>query len=188
VATIEEARAYKEKGYLVAGERDGKVLDFADFGNSPANFLNDRVVGQSIVYSTTNGTKAIKAAAACDMLVVGAYLNHAVLAEWILQADKDVLIYCSGWKNKFNLEDSLFAGALCTTLMRSGKCTTVCDSALAAMDLWSIAQTDLIGYIQKAAHRERLRKLGLDDILEYCHTFDLTPVIPVLKGNSICAL
>ena len=188
VASIEEAKAYKEKGFLVAGERDGKVLDFADFGNSPTNFLGDNLVGQRIAYSTTNGTKAVKAAEGCEVLAIGAYLNHTVLSEWILGSGLDVLVYCSGWKNKFNLEDTLFAGALCESLISSGKYDTICDSTLAAMDLWSIAKKDIIGYIQKAAHRERLRKLGLDDILEYCHTFDLAPVIPVLKGNSICLL
>lgn len=188
VPTVEEAKSWKEKGYLVAGERDGKVLDFADFGNSPFNLRNDKVIGQSIVYTTTNGTRAIEAAAGCHQLVVGAYLNHGVLAQWLTEQDRDVIIYCSGWKNKFNLEDSLFAGALAVPLLASGRFTSICDSTLAAIDLWKLASQDLMAYIQKAAHRERLRKLGLDDVLEYCHTFDAAPVIPVLRNHSIVAL
>ncbi len=188
VATVEEARAYKEKGYLVAGERDGKVLDFADFGNSPFNFMSEKVIGQTIVYSTTNGTKAIHAAEGCGTLVAGAYLNFNILAEWMMAEKKEVLIYCSGWKNKFNLEDSLFAGALAEILMVKGGFATVCDSTLAAVDLWKTARTDVMAYIQKAAHRERLRKLGLDDVLEYCHTFNAAPVLPVLKSNCLVKL
>ncbi len=62
VGTLEEAKAYKEKGYMVAAERDGIVRDFADFGNSPYNFTPERVRGKQIVYSTTNGTNAIQLA------------------------------------------------------------------------------------------------------------------------------
>lgn len=188
VATVEEARSFKEKGYMVAGERDGQVLSFADFGNSPFNFMNDNVAGKSIVYSTTNGTSAIHAATDCYQLVVGSYLNHEVLAAWLIGEQKDVIVFCSGWKNKFNLEDTLFAGALCETLLESGVFSTECDSVNASVDLWQIAKVDLLAYIQKAAHRERLRKLGLDDVLEYCHTFNTAPVLPVLNGNSIIAL
>ena len=62
VADIPEARNYKDRGYLVAAERDGFVLDFADFGNSPFNFTREKVAGKTIVYSTTNGTGIIKLA------------------------------------------------------------------------------------------------------------------------------
>jgi len=62
VATVDEAKAYKSKGYRVAAERDGYVLDFADFGNSPFNFTREKVEGQTIVYSTTNGTGLIQKA------------------------------------------------------------------------------------------------------------------------------
>jgi 2-phosphosulfolactate phosphatase len=185
VATIDEALAYKKKGYMVAGERDGKVLDFADFGNSPFNFMNDAAIGQSIVYTTTNGTKAISIATGCHELLIGAYLNLNVIADYLRNATQDVIIFCSGWKNKFNLEDTLFAGALADQLLKDNNYKTVCDSTLAATDLWSIAKNDLMTYIQKAAHRERLRKLGLDDVLEYCHTPDLAPVIPVYKAPAI---
>ena len=60
VAGADEAKDLKNKGYLVAAERDGFVLDFADFGNSPFNFTKEKVSGKTIVYSTTNGTGIIK--------------------------------------------------------------------------------------------------------------------------------
>lgn len=185
VASVEEARAYKEKGFIVAGERDGKVLDFADFGNSPYNFINAGVNGKSIVYTTTNGTKAISTAAACEELLIGSYLNLSHLASYLQNSSRDLIIFCSGWKNKFNLEDTLFAGALSSLLISSGNYNTICDSTTASLDLWGIASGNLIGYIQKAAHRQRLARLGLDDVLEYCHTKDLAPVLPVYNGHSI---
>jgi 2-phosphosulfolactate phosphatase len=185
VETLEEARAYKEKGFMVAAERDGIVRDFADFGNSPFNFSRDRIEGRQIVYSTTNGTQAIHVAGECHQVLIGAYLNFTALCEWLNSQDRDVIILCAGWKNKFNLEDSLFAGALSEKLMSTGNYRTICDSTIACMDLWEMARGDLLTYIDKVAQRERLRKNKLDDVIEYCHTFDTTRAIPVLRGDHL---
>ena len=112
VADLNEAREWKKKGYLVAAERDGLVLDFADFGNSPFNFHPEQVRGKTIVYSTTNGTQAIRMASGAKHVAIGAFINLTALAEWIIGEDSDVLVLCAGWKNRYNIEDSVFAGAL----------------------------------------------------------------------------
>jgi len=185
VGTLDEARAMKEKGHMVAAERDGIVRDFADFGNSPFNFTPDRVGGKEIVYSTTNGTNAIHLASSGHQVLVGAYLNITALAEYIVSMDRDLLVLCAGWKNRFNLEDSLFAGALARLVLKSDRFETICDSALGAIDLFGLAETDLMAYIDKVAQRTRLKKNGLDDVIEFCHTFDQTTMIPVLQGNQL---
>jgi 2-phosphosulfolactate phosphatase len=188
VATLEEANDYKNRGYLVAAERDGIVRDFADFGNSPSNFTREKVKGRQIVYSTTNGTQTIMMASHCYQVMIGAYLNHKALVDHILHENHDLIILCAGWKQKFNLEDTLFAGALAQSVLSDSKFMTECDSTYAAMDLWDVAKTDMMAYIDKVAQRHRLKKNGLDDILEYCHTFNLTTKIPVLKDNYLIAL
>jgi 2-phosphosulfolactate phosphatase len=185
VAGIDEARAWKEKGYLVAAERDGLVLDFADFGNSPFNFNPERVRGATIVYSTTNGTQAIKMAAGARHVAIGAFTNLSALSKWLTAAESDILVLCAGWKNRYNLEDSIFAGALAASLIGGGKHETNCDASTGAIELWELARNDLTGYMEKAAHRHRLKKLGLDDVMEYCHTPDSTRVIPLLKDNML---
>jgi len=185
VAEIEQARELKKQGYLVASERDGKKLDFADFGNSPFNFRTEAVVGKTIAYCTTNGTQAIAMARCGSSIVIGSFINLTALTGWLVKQDKNVLILCSGWKNKFNIEDSVFAGALTEKLLASGNFTTDCDSAKAAQDLWLLAKDNLLNYIEKAAHRHRLKRLGLDDVLEYCFTPDSTHVVPVCDGDSI---
>ena len=83
------------------------------------------------------------------------------------EQDEKVVILCAGWKNKFSLEDSVFAGALVDYLLKKDNFYTICDSAIAAQDLWSIAKKDIHKYIDKAAQRSRLRRLGLDDVIEY---------------------
>ena len=73
-------------------------------------------------------------------------------------------------------------------LLDHGDYMTICDSSLAAQDLWTLARNDLVGYIEKAAQRHRLKKNNLDDVIEYCHTIDLTDVIPVLENNYLIRL
>ena len=185
VATVEEARAMKQQGYLVASERDGYVLDFADYGNSPFNFTPDKVKGKDIVYSTTNGTRCIHMASHSKAVVIGSFLNISSLADWLIQQNAPVLIFCASWKDRFSLEDTVFAGALAERLLDSGKFESNCDAVTASVDLWSIAKNDLLGYIQKAAQKERLASKGLDDCIEYCLTADATHVVPAFMEDKL---
>lgn len=185
VAEVQEAKDYKNRGYLVAAERDGYVLDFADFGNSPFNFTRERVAGKTIAYSTTNGTGIIKMASSAYAIVIGSFLNISALTRWILLQNRDVVLFCAGWKNRFNLEDTVCAGAFAERLMNSGLFTTICDSTHAATDIWKMAENDLKGYIEKAAQRSRLRDKGLDDCIEFCLKPDFTEKIPVIKNGIL---
>ncbi len=188
VGTVKEAREYKNKGYLVAAERDGNVLDFADFGNSPYNFTSERVSGRTIIYSTTNGTKAIQMASSCYITVIGSFLNITALSHWITNQNRDVIIFCAGWKNRFSLEDAVLAGAITKKVLENPGFYTNCDSAFASLDLWSLAEPDILGYIEKAAQRSRLRENGLDDVIGFCHTPDLTNIIPVYSDGVLVAI
>jgi 2-phosphosulfolactate phosphatase len=185
VAEVEEAREFKTKGYLVAAERDGFVLDFADFGNSPFNFTREKVEGRTIAYSTTNGTRLIHQASSAKEVVIGAFLNISSLSDWIIKQERDVVLFCAGWKDKFNLEDTICAGAIGERLMSSGEFSTICDSLHASTDLWSIAKSDPFAYIQKAAQRSRLRDKGLDDCIGFCLKPDFTEIIPCYKNGIL---
>jgi 2-phosphosulfolactate phosphatase len=188
VTTVDEARTMKNRGYLLAAERDGFVLDFADFGNSPFNFTAEKVKDRTVAYSTTNGTGIMKQASECHDVVIGSYLNFSALCRWLEEQDRKVIIVCAGWKTRFSLEDTVCAGAMAERLLEGGMFTTICDSVHAATDLWKSAKQDLMQYIEKAAQRSRLRDKGLDDCLNYCHTFDVTDVIPVLRGGRLVTL
>lgn len=184
VSTIDELKTYVGR-YIIAAERDGVKLDFADIGNSPKYFTRELVAGKTIAYSTTNGTHTINTAAQCQSVAVGSYLNLSAVCRWLEAGDRDIFLLCAGWKGRFNLEDAVFAGAVAQQLMDTGKFTTVCDSTLAAMDFWSLAKADLMGYIKKAAQNERLRKINAADMIPYCHTIDLTDIVPVYNEGSL---
>ncbi len=188
VETIEESEDYKRRGFISAGERDGKNLPCADFGNSPFNFTDPALQGKTIVMNTTNGTRAIrKASKDNNMLVVGAFTNLEAVVSHALKQQRNVIIFCAGWKDRFCIEDSLFAGAVVSELIQrgNGQFHTMCDSAIASADLWSIAKNDLPGYIEKVAHRHRLKKLGLDDAIPFCLEMNISTVVPIYSHDKL---
>lgn len=185
VGSVDEAMEYKSKGYLVAAERDGYVLDFADFGNSPFNFTREKVEGKTIVYSTTNGTGIINMVSSGNQIAIGSFLNISALTRWLINTERDIVLFCAGWKNRFNLEDTVCAGAIAEKLMATSLYSTICDSTNAAMDLWSLAKADLSLYAAKVAQHNRLCSKGLGDCIEFCLTPDYTDVIPVMTNGVL---
>ena len=185
ISSIDELKRFIGTEYIIAAERDGVKIDFADIGNSPNKFSRELVAGRGIAYSTTNGTRTVNLAAQCQNAAIGAFTNISAVYRWLEADERDVFLLCSGWKGRFNLEDTVFAGAVAQKLIDSGKYTTICDSALAAMDLWSLAKPDLLGYIKKAAQNERLHKLNAADIFPYCFELDLTDIVPLYKDGRI---
>jgi 2-phosphosulfolactate phosphatase len=187
VKTIEEALAYKSRGFILASERDGKKIEGFDMGNSPQNFYVPAVKGKTIVLSTTNGTDAILAALAGDMVLIGSFLNITALANKLVELKKDVILLCAGWKNKFNIEDTIFAGAIIQKLKNSLDCISS-DATLAAEYLYNQSQNNLSGFLHKSSHYNRLKHLQLDDDLNFSLQFDITDKIPVFDGREIRAM
>ena len=188
IATVEEAQVYKNKGYLVAAERNGEIIEGFDLGNSPFGYMNTKVKGKTIAITTTNGTQAIEAAKHADTLIIGSFLNFDVVVEYLKFQKKDILFLCAGWKNKFNMEDTLFAGAVADTLVFKNNFDTNCDSTIAAIELYKLAKFDLYNFLSNSSHRNRLAKLDLERDIKYCLTPNQCPVIPILKDNYLVKL
>ena len=185
VSTIEEAREYQAKGYLVGAERQGQIVEGFDFGNSPFSYMLPELKGQTVVLSTTNGTKSINIAKESGQVVIGSFLNLDVLCEWLEKQDKHILCLCSGWQNKFNLEDTICAGAITDYLVNTGQFRSEEDSSIAAKYLFLSAKDNILGYLKSSSHRRRLKNLNLNEDIKYCLTPNQTPVIPILVGDTI---
>ena len=185
VATVEEAYAYKKEGYLVGAERNGEVVEGFDFGNSPFSYMDPKVKDQTIVLTTTNGTKAISIAKEASQIIIGSFLNLKALTEYLISSDKDVLIQCAGWKNRFNLEDTLFAGALVQELMKNPEFNNLADSALASSHLFEISKSDMYSFLQQSSHRKRLHRLNLEEDIRYCLNLSTSNAIPVYLNGEL---
>jgi 2-phosphosulfolactate phosphatase len=185
VATIEEAHKYKENGFLVAAERNAEIVPGFDLGNSPFGYMNTRVKGKTIAITTTNGTHAINVARHAYKVIVGSFLNLDTVIEYLRKEKKDVLFLCAGWKNKFNLEDTLYAGAVAEGLIYKYGFNSFCDSTIAAIELYKIGKHDMFGFLANSSHRNRLAKLDLERDIKYCLTPNQCPVLPVLEGKFL---
>jgi len=185
VSTIEEAREYKRKGYMAGAERNGQIVDGFEFGNSPYSYMGDTVKGKTLVLSTTNGTRAINIAAATHKVIVGALVNLDAVIEYLIEQPDDVLLLASGWQGKFNLEDSICAGAITEALLESGKYMSDEDSTIASMFLFKEAKVNYFGFLKASSHRRRLRNLNLNEDIKYCLTPNQTRVIPVYRDGAL---
>lgn len=187
VATVEEAQIYKDKGYLVGAERKADIVPGFDFGNSPINFVEnkERFKEKSVVLTTTNGTKAIEIAKVANTVIVGAFSNISAVCDFIEQNDKNVLLLCAGWKDRFNLEDTLFAGALASRLANNLRFSDLADSAQASINIYNSAKDDIYGFLGESSHRKRLSRLNLEEDIIYCLKQDTSKIVPILKDGKL---
>ncbi|MBP6091042.1 MAG: 2-phosphosulfolactate phosphatase [Crocinitomicaceae bacterium] len=188
VPTVEEAWEYKKKGFLAGAERKGQIVEGFDFGNSPFSYMNPDFKGKDVVLTTTNGTKSLDVAKDAEIVVVGSFLNLDYLSKWLEKQDKNILCLCSGWQDKFNLEDTICAGAIADYLIATGNYTSVEDSSIAAKYLYQSAKDNYFGYLKSSSHRRRLKNLNLNEDIKYCLTPNQTNVIPILKNGKLVNL
>ena len=114
VAGIDECIAFRGKeNHILAAERDAKTPEGFDYSNSPLLYQDPKVVGKTLVLSTTNGTKILSMVKGdASQVVIGAFVNIDAIASYLLERNQDILIACAAWKGRPNMEDSLFAGGL----------------------------------------------------------------------------
>lgn len=187
VAQVEDCLNFADSGYLLAAERNGEVVEGYDFGNSPFSYTKEKVNGKTIVLTTTNGTKALHMAREnAYQVVIGSFLNLTALSNWLKSQDKNVLLLCAGWKDKFNLEDTLFAGAVVSLLRKDF--IHFDDSSVAAEDMYLLAKSDLRTYLHKSSHSHRLEQLNIEQDVQFCLKTDICEAIPVLEGERLVPL
>ncbi|NEM99366.1 2-phosphosulfolactate phosphatase [Pontibacter burrus] len=186
VMKLEECQAYAGKGCLIAAERDGVKAEGFDLGNSPFAYMNGNVQGRTIAITTTNGTRAIHLSMDADEIIVGSFLNLQAVADHLKELQLDVLVVCAGWKGKFNLEDTLYAGALTERLQ--GDFTFENDATLASLYLYQTAKNDLAGFLRQSSHVRRLENLEIHKDVEFCLLHDQYNVLPVWKNDRLVDL
>jgi 2-phosphosulfolactate phosphatase len=187
VANVADCLTYSDQGFLLAAERNGEVVAGYDFGNSPFSYTREKVSGKTIVLTTTNGTKALHMARErAQQVVIGSFLNLKALCDWLKVQDRNVLLLCAGWKDQFNLEDTLFAGAVVAGLRKDF--SHFDDSSVAAEDLYLLAKDNLRNYIAKSSHSHRLAELNIEEDVKFCLQLDLCTAIPVLVGDALVRL
>ncbi|NDC40463.1 MAG: 2-phosphosulfolactate phosphatase [Chitinophagia bacterium] len=171
-------------GSITAGERDGKIAEGLQHGNSPLEYPPSFIAGKTLVLTTTNGTRLLHMVTNPAEIVIGSFLNVDAVSAYITQAGKNVLLACASWKDKFNLEDTLFAGAV---VSRVGASFAInCDSARCARFMYEQSREQgNMPFLRDSAHFLRLSAYGLEADMAYCAQENVHPVVPVLKDGVL---
>lgn len=173
-------------GGIAAGERDGKIADGLEHGNSPLEYTREFVEGKTLVLTTTNGTRLLHMALerGAETIISGSFPNLTAVCEYLVAKGKNVVLGCAGWKDRFNLEDTLFAGAVISRVKKHF--TIHCDSSLMAEQMYVKHKNNLVDFAPKLTHYHRLvERFGLIDDIRFCLTPDLANVLPEYKEGRL---
>ncbi len=190
VASIESAAKVSGSLFgdvtLRGGERNGKMIEGFNLGNSPTEYTADTVKGKSIIFSTTNGSLAISKGKHAKLLVVTGFVNVSRTAEYIASMRRDFYILCAGNQNSFCIEDTVCAGMVLDKVQQLLKQNFISgDSANAALLLYKTYSKSILKMMQQSEHGKFLQDIGFGNDINICADVDSIPVLPVLHGNMI---
>lgn len=168
---------------LTAGERDGKVAEGLEYGNSPLEYPRSFIEGKTLILTTTNGTRLLHMVKDPAAIITGSFLNLSAVVNYLSRQGRNVLLACAAWKDRFNLEDTLFAGAVIEQVKE--RFDINCDSARAANQLYQQSGGRFMDLLRDSSHFRRLSAFGLERDMEYCTTPDLHSVVPILEGREL---
>lgn len=170
---------------LIGGERNTKKIDGFALGNSPLEYIPELVAGKSIIFYTTNGSKAVVKAKFSENLFIGSFSNLTVLAKHLILLGKDFEILCAGKVNSFSIEDSICAGKLIATI-QSLKCKLqLTDTARASLALEKSIGKSTLKMLKESDHGKLLIDNDFLEDIKFCSQLDNTEVIPFFSENVI---
>jgi len=186
ISDLSQLNEFDSNNFLIAAERDGKIVDGFKFGNSPLHYHNNpHILGKKLVLTTTNGTRAINLSKnAAESVIIASFLNITAVSDFLKKQQKDILILCSGWKGKISLEDTLFAGFILEKLVKLGF-KSESDSSFLSRQLYNDSRTNLIKFALQSSHKKRTENLGIDKDLKFCLQLDVFDNVPIHKDGGI---
>jgi 2-phosphosulfolactate phosphatase len=169
-AEIEDAVALREElgEALLGGERSAVKIEGFDVGASPREFLGEPRV-PAVIFSTTNGTRAILAAAdRCDEVLLGSLLNLSAAARAVRERGEDVVLLCAGFQGAFALDDAYCAGRIVQLL--DGERGDAAKAAEIVAGAFPDAHTALLARTYGPP--------GLEEDIAFCAQEDVLAVVP----------
>ena len=172
---------------ITAGERDGKIAEGLEYGNSPFEYPREFVGGKTLVLTTTNGTKLLHMALdrGAEQIVTGSFPNLDAVCQFLIAQNQPVVLGCAAWKDRVNIEDLLFTGAVIHQVKKHFDIN--CDSSQIAETLYGNAKKDLFEFmkLKNASHYHRLSGYGLEKDIRYCLTPDVANVLPFYENGKL---
>lgn len=179
--TLQAARELDREEILLGGERGGKLIPGFDIGNSPAEYTAERVRGKRLLFTTTNGTRALNHARVAKRVIVGALANLSVVVE-VIHNDENVQILCAGTGGKETREDILAAGAFVERLVLADPDWQLASKAESAQQEWQATGRkdvdSLAAELRETSGGKNLLEIGHEQDLHDCARVDLLRVVP----------
>lgn len=174
---------------ITAGERDGQVAEGLQYGNSPFEYPREFVSGKTLVLTTTNGTKLLHIALdkGAKKIITGSFVNLTAVCNYLIEKKRPVILGCAAWKDRVNIEDTLFAGAVINRIKDHFDIN--CDASQMAETMYIDAKEDLYEFLKNknASHYHRLTKFGLEQDIRYCLSADTANILCVYDGGKLVA-
>jgi Phosphosulfolactate phosphohydrolase and related enzymes len=172
---------------ITAGERDGKIAEGLEYGNSPFEYPREFIAGKTLVFTTTNGTRLLHMALerGAGHIITGSFPNLSAVCDYLIAQNQPVVIGCAAWKDRVNMEDMLFAGAVIHRV--KSHFAINCDSSQIAETLYMKAKKDLFEFMKEknASHYHRLMNFGVEGDIRYCLTPDCANVLPFYEDGKL---
>ena len=174
---------------ILCGEREGKLIEGFNLGNSPLEYAPEMVTGKSLIFTSTNGSVALVKARNAKTAIIAGFVNMSACVDFIMDAGEDVLIICAGNNQQFSMEDTVCGGMLIHFLMQENETELVMnDGAEAAHVLFEHHRNNYLEMLQNSTHGKYLQSLDFKRDLEVCAEIDSMNIIPkLLQGKVIAA-
>jgi len=170
---------------LLCGEKDGVKIEGYDLGNSPFEYSEDIIKNKTLIFNTTNGTKAIKKTVGALKLYIGTFLNLSTIVHTLNSEDKDIVLVCAGWRGRMAIEDLLFAGNVIYNLFDGKLPPDARDGAKVAFGLYDKFRDNIPEVIHSSNHAVRLKHIAGEKDIDYCAQTDICDILPVLDDGII---
>jgi len=185
-AAFEMAKVFPRGSIILGGERRSKKIPGFDLGNSPKEYIAERVKGKKLILTTTNGTKAFHVVSSGREILVGSFFNIGITAQRCLELNRDLLIFPSGDEGKFSLEDTICGGMLIERIMKKGgKRIDLSDASRCAQILYKKFEDNLTEAFHLSHHGKELINRGFIEDLAYCAQIDMTDIVPIFREGVI---
>lgn len=171
--------------YLLCGEKNGLKIDGFDLGNSPLDYSPDVIGGKTLIFNTTNGTKAVKKSMTATDVYIASFLNLDTVVEALKRSTRDIILICAGWHGRLSLEDLLLAGNIIYKLTGGKIGNHSRDGSKVAISLYEKFGNDLKNAIFHSNHAARLKDIIGEEDITYCCQLNITDVLPVLSRGII---
>ena len=172
---------------ITAGERDGRIAEGLSYGNSPFEYNREFINGKILVLTTTNGTRLLHMALdkGAREIVTGSFANLDAVTQYLISQKNHVILACAAWKDRINIEDTLFAGAVIERVR--DHFNIACDASHTAATLYQRASGDLFGFMKEnnASHYNRLMGYGLEKDIRYCLEPNQANVLPIYEDGKL---